>query len=133
MISGIPSRRVVISLLTFGVAVGFANFTQADAPTAEPGVFLHHFEYDPLSTNLPQHVAVGGDFNKWSQTANPMVSDGAGHFVTDVNLAEGPYAYRFYVDGGWVNDDPKRSEADLEESNGIRGHNSEVFVGLDGR
>ena len=100
---------------------------------AEPGVYMHHFEYDPPSTNLPQQVAVGGDFNKWSQTANPMVSDGAGHFVADIRLAEGPYAYRFYVDGSWVNDNAKHSEADMEESNGMRGHNSEVFVGPDGR
>jgi glycosidase len=146
MKSGTHPRCIVLSLLAVGAVAGFASSTRADAPpqpapavalvdlpTAEPGVYLHHFEYDPPSTNLPQQIAVGGDFNKWSQTANPMVSDGAGHFVADVKLAEGPYAYRFYIDGGWVNDDPKRSEADLEESNGIRGHNSEVFVGPDGR
>jgi hypothetical protein len=62
-----------------------------------------------------------------------MVSDGAGHFVADVKLAEGPYAYRFFVNGGWVNDSPSHSEADVEESNGIRGHNSAVIVGPDGR
>ncbi len=122
-----------MSLLAFGVVVSFASFTQADSPTAEPGVYLHHFEYDPPSTNLPQQIAVGGDFNKWSPTANPMVSDGAGHFVADLKFAEGPYAYRFYVDGNWVNDNAIHSEADIEESNGIRGHNSEVFVGPDGR
>jgi cyclomaltodextrinase len=142
MKSGIYPRRIVVSLLTIGTAVSFASSTQADPlpqtasvdrPTAEPGTYTHHFEYSPPPTNSPQHVAVGGDFNKWSQTANPMVSDGAGHFVADVRLAEGPYAYRFYVDGAWVNDGERHSEADIEESNGIRGHNSEVFVGPDGR
>jgi cyclomaltodextrinase len=141
MKSGIHSRRIVVSLLAVSAAVGFASFTQADSPdaapmdlpTAEPGIYTHHFEYNPASTNLPQQVAVGGDFNKWSQTANPMVSDGAGHFVADLKLAEGPYAYRFYVDGSWVNDSANHSEADIEESNGIRGHNSAVFIGPDGR
>ena len=146
MKSGICSRRTVASLLAVGAAVSFARFTQAqpspqaaaaaapvDVPTAEPGFYMHHFEYDPPSTNSPQQVAVGGDFNNWSQTANPMVSDGAGHFVADVKLAKGPYSYRFYVDGGWVNDSASHSEADVEESNGIRGHNSAVIVGPDGR
>ena len=145
MKSGIYSRRGVANLLAVWAAVSPARFTQAqpspqeaaaapvDVPTAESGFYMHRFEYDPPSTNSPQQVAVGGDFNKWSQTANPMVSDGAGHFVADVKLVEGPYAYRFYINGGWVNDSANHSEADLEESNGIRGHNSAVFVGPDGR
>jgi glycosidase len=133
-------------MLAIGAAVSLARFTQAqpspqaapaaapvDVPTGEPGFYLHHFEYDPPPTNTPQQVAVAGDFNKWSQTANPMVPDGAGHFVADVKLAEGPYAYRFYVDGGWVNDSARHSEADLEEAAGIRDHNSAVIVGPDGR
>ena len=37
----------------------------------------------------PQKVAVGGEFNNWSQTEFPMKSDGAGHFVADVKLAGG--------------------------------------------
>jgi glycosidase len=146
MKSGILSRRTVASLLAVWAAVSLARFAQAqpsppavagaapvDVPTAEPGFYIHHFEYDPSSTNSTERVAVGGDFNQWSPTANPMVPDGAGHFVADVKLAEGPYAYRFCVNGGWTNDSASRSEADLEESNGIRDHNSAVFVGPDGR
>ena len=82
---------------------------------------------------MPQKVAVGGEFNNWSETGFPMKPDGAGHFVADVKLAEGPHSYRFFVDGAWVNDSEQHSEADLEESNGIRGHNSAVVVGPDGR
>src|SRR5437764_3739524 len=62
-----------------------------------------------------------------------MKPDGAGHFVADVKLAEGPHSYRFFVDGAWANDSDAHSEAGLEESNGIRGHNSAVVVGPDGR
>ncbi len=146
MKSGIYSRRTVARLLAIGAAVSLARFNQAqpspqapaatapvDVPTTESGFYMHRFEYDPPPTNSPKQVAVGGDFNKWSQTANPMVSDGAGHFVADVMLAEGPHAYRFHVNGGWENDSARHSEADLEESNGIRGHNSAVIVGPDGR
>ena len=105
----------------------------ADVPAQESGFYLHHFEYDPPEGTRPQMVAVGGEFNNWSQTGFPMKSDGAGHFVADVKLAEGPHSYRFFVDGAWVNDSAQHSEADLEESNGIRGHNSAVVVGPDGR
>ncbi len=146
MKSGFSPSYGVAWLLAVGAAVGLAGITQAqpssetaaatppaDVPTAEPGFYMHHFEYDPPPTHSPHQVAVGGDFNKWSQTANPMASDGAGHFVGDVKLAEGPWAYRFCVDGTWVNDSASHSEADIEESNGIRGHNSAVMVGPDGR
>ncbi len=103
-----------------------------DVATKDPGFYLHRFEYDPPATQ-PQKVAVGGEFNNWSETGFPMKSDGAGHFVADVKLAEGPHSYRFFVDGAWQNDSAQHSEADLEESNGIRGHNSAVMVGPDGR
>jgi cyclomaltodextrinase len=104
----------------------------ADVPTHDPGFYLHHFEYDPPEGVHPQKVVVGGAFNNWSETEFPMQPDGAGHFVADVKLAEGPHSYRFFVDGAWVNDSENHSEADLEESNGIRGHNSAVVVGPDG-
>jgi glycosidase len=104
-----------------------------DVPAHDPGFYLHHFEYDPPAGTQPQKVAVGGEFNNFSETGFPMKPDGAGHFVADVKLAEGPHSYRFFVDGAWVNDSEQHSEADLEESNGIRGHNSAILVGPDGR
>jgi glycosidase len=103
-----------------------------DVPTNEPGIYLHHFEYDPPAGTAPQKVSVGGEFNNWAESGTPMKADGQGHFVADVKLAEGPHSYRFFVDGAWVNDSAQRSDADLEESNGIRGHNSAVLVGPDG-
>ncbi len=104
-----------------------------DVPAKEPGFYLHHFEFDPPAGSEPHSVVVGGEFNNWSQTEYPMKPDGSGHFVADVKLAEGPHSYRFFVDGAWVNDSAAHSEADLEESNGIRGHNSAIIVGPDGR
>jgi glycosidase len=104
-----------------------------DSPAHDPGFYVHHFEYDPPAGTQPQKVAVEGEFDNFSETGFPMKLDDAGHFVADVKLAEGPHSYRFFVDGAWVNDSAQHSETDLEESNGIRGHNSAVVVGPDGR
>jgi glycosidase len=104
-----------------------------DVPASEPGFYMHRFEFDPPQGSQPRKIAVGGEFNNWSESGYPMQPDGAGHFIADVKLAEGPHSYRFFVDGAWVNDSEQHSEADLEESNGIRGHNSAVVVGPDGR
>jgi cyclomaltodextrinase len=132
------SRRGI--LLALAVVMGaamtrlvMATDTTVDVSTHDPGFYMHHFEFDPPANTQPRQVAVGGEFNNWSGADFPMKSDGAGHFVADVKLAEGPHSYRFLVDGAWVNDSPQHSEADLEESNGIRGHNSALIVGPDGR
>jgi len=116
----------VLGLLT-------AADTAVDVPAKEPGFYLHHFEYDPPPGASPQKVAVGGEFNDWSETGFPLKADSAGHWTADVKLAEGPHAYRFFVDGAWTNDIQQRSDPSLEESNGIRGHNSAIFVGPDER
>ena len=110
-----------------------ASDAKVDVPADEPGFYMHRFEYDPPEGARPQSVAVGGEFNNWSEAGFPMKPDDAGHFVADVKLAEGPHSYRFFVDGAWVDDSEQHSEADLEESNGIRGHNSAVVVGPDER
>jgi glycosidase len=113
-------------------AAAIPGTAAGDVPTNVPGIYLHHFEYDPPAGATPQRVSVGGEFNNWAESGIPMKADGQGHFVADVKLTEGPHSYRFFVDGVWVNDSAQHSEADLEESNGIRGHNSAVFVGPDG-
>lgn len=128
-------KLLVIATLAGTVMTGLvmAIDSTVDVPTRDAGFYSHHFEYDPPAGTQPQKVAVGGEFNNFSETGYPMKPDGAGHFVADVKLPEGPHSYRFFVDGAWVNDSEEHSEADLEESNGIRGHNSAVVVGPDGR
>src|ERR1035438_3716788 len=99
--------------ILFGLAaVMGAAMLPVDVPTNDAGYYLHHFEYDPPRGTQPQKVSVGGAFNNWSETDFSMKPDGEGHFVADVKLAEGPYAYRFFVDGAWVNDSAQHSEAD---------------------
>jgi glycosidase len=131
-------RRWILSAFAVVMAAATAWLvvaadTTVDVPSNDPGFYLHHFEYDPPEGTRPQRVAVGGEFNNWSETGFPMQPDATGHFVADVKLAEGPHSYRFFVDGAWVDDSEAHSEEDLEESNGIRGHNSAVVIGPDGR
>lgn len=51
-------------------------------------------------------VALAGDFNDWSVTANPMAYDAAeGCWTVTLELAPGRYEYKFLVDGrSWWND-----------------------------
>src|SRR5271168_5028782 len=89
--SGILSLGPSASLLAVLAVFSHAPFARAqslplpasaasvDVPAREAGYYLHHFVYDAPATKPPQRVFVGGDFNLWSPTANPMRSDDAGH------------------------------------------------------
>jgi glycosidase len=93
--------------------------------------YLHEFFYaPPANQTIPSSVAVVGDFNGWSQSANPMqFSQGA--FRAPVQLTQGVHFYKLFIDGRWTND--PASDAELEESDGFGGKNSAVLVGPDGR
>src|ERR1035438_3102131 len=76
-----------------------ASDAKVDVPANELGFYVHRFEYDPPEGARPKSIAVGGGFNNWSENGFPMKPDGAGHFVADVKLAEGPHSYPFFVVG----------------------------------
>ena len=65
---------------------------------------------------LSSYVA---DFNDWSDTARPLKKDAKGVWKTTVTLAPGRYAYRFLIDGEWVND----PNCDEEVPNDYGSHN----------
>ena len=98
------SRILPVFALVMGMGLPvsiMAADNPADVPTQEPGIYLHRFQFDPPQGTQPRMVAVGGEFNNWSQTEFPMKSDGAGHFVTDVKLGEGaPLFTAFFVEMG---------------------------------
>ena len=48
-------------------------------------------------------VEVGGDFNNWKATKNPLKKDATGNWKTSLNLKAGRYQYRYLVDGVWQN------------------------------
>jgi 1,4-alpha-glucan branching enzyme len=59
-----------------------------------------------FSLSAPQatSVSLAGDFNDWNTTAHPMKRDKEGIWKASLNLAQGTYEYRFFVDGEWQND-----------------------------
>ncbi|MBK8166880.1 MAG: hypothetical protein IPK64_13135 [bacterium] len=68
-------------------------------------------------------VSLAGEFNGWSDSANPMVNkDGTWTLVMD--LAPGTYQYKFVVDGSWLQD-PLNAAA---QDDGFGGKNSVVKV-----
>lgn len=67
-------------------------------------------------------VSVAGDFNDWDIAATPLQPDGDS-LVTSVVLPAGSrYAFRYFSDGSWFNDDA----ADGYEPNEFGSHNCVV-------
>ena len=64
----------------------------------------------PVSTKFEfpapdaREVCLGGSFNNWNATANPMKKDKKGIWKVTLKLAPGRYEYRYFVDGKWEND-----------------------------
>ena len=48
-------------------------------------------------------VELGGDFNSWKSTKNPLKKDASGNWSTSLKLKAGRYQYRYLVDGIWQN------------------------------
>jgi cyclomaltodextrinase / maltogenic alpha-amylase / neopullulanase len=75
--------------------------------------------------NGAQQVYLAGDFNSWSDSAQPMGdADGDGNFELVLELSAGKYAYKFVADGNW------REDANATEfvDDGFGGKNSVVTV-----
>lgn len=53
-------------------------------------------------------VAVAGEWNSFSPTANPMTEQGAGTYVADLAIPPGDYGYKIVVDGTQWELDPGR-------------------------
>jgi len=51
-----------------------------------------------------KQVSLSGDFNGWSPDAIPMKQQEDGHWETTVDLAPGPYQFKFVVEGQWIPD-----------------------------
>jgi 1,4-alpha-glucan branching enzyme len=48
-------------------------------------------------------VELGGCFNNWKSSKNPMKKDATGNWKTSLKLKPGRYQYRYLVDGVWQN------------------------------
>ncbi len=72
-------------------------------------------------------VFLAGEFNNWSDSANPMVvKDGV--WTLTMDLAVGSYQYKFVVDGNWMADPNNPDTAE----DGFGGSNSLITVGGEG-
>jgi 1,4-alpha-glucan branching enzyme len=76
----------------------------------------------PQTVNVPfsmfapkaKGVSLCGEFNGWSQQANPMEPRADGHWQTTLALKPGRYQYKFLADGQWTAD-PQAKENVLNE------------------
>ena len=51
-----------------------------------------------------KQVQLAGDFNSWDPQKTPLKKDRDGKWRASLSLPSGRYEYRFFVDGGWQND-----------------------------
>jgi 1,4-alpha-glucan branching enzyme len=88
---------------------------------SRPATFVVWFT---IKTNA-HDVSVAGDFNHWSQTADPMHRQTDGTWMTKVQLAGGRHQYSFVVDDKWIPDPENPNQVD----NGHGGKNSVMVIG----
>ena len=69
-------------------------------------------------------VFVAGQFNNWSQSANPLTKNGS-TWTTTIPMAQGSYQYKFVVNGVWMLDPANPFTA----PDGYGGYNSKLAVG----
>ena len=51
-----------------------------------------------------QSILLSGNFNGWSDNADPMKKDGSGTWRKVKMLPKGSHEYKFIIDGTWVTD-----------------------------
>lgn len=111
-----PAAAVTPAAAPAGAA---AASGKGPAQTAEGVVFVYRGD--------AQSVALAGDFNAWSPTAEPLTKQPDGSWKLVRKLDPGTYEYKFALDGGatWK-EDPDAAEF---KSDPYGGRNSVVIVG----
>jgi len=73
------------------------------SPTSPDADCTTVFTYTPVGT--PDEVAIAGSFNDWDPTVDLMEDQGDGTYAIELDLAPGPYTYKFVeVDRGAFDD-----------------------------
>jgi len=89
--------EVVLQLSAFDDCdnVAFADLVvSAEAPPTSPEAgCATTFTYQP--SGAPDEVALAGSFNDWSPDADLMVAQPDGSYTLELDLAPGPYTYKF--------------------------------------
>ncbi|HYO76178.1 MAG TPA: alpha-amylase family glycosyl hydrolase [Thermoanaerobaculia bacterium] len=66
-----------------------------------------------------RNVAVAGDFNGWSQTADPLTHEGNGYWSAFAGFARVGHRYKFVLDGSLWKNDPYAREIRDSENNSV--------------
>jgi len=98
------------------VTRGSALETPPQPPAPAPAPPAPQTVNVPFSFFAPQakRVSLCGEFNGWSQEANPMEHRAEGHWQTTLALKPGRYQYKFLADGQWTAD-PQAKENVLNQ------------------
>ncbi len=103
------------------LALGLIASAIALAAPAKSGAGIRFTHTAPHAAS----VAWAGDFNAWSQSANPLEKDATGVWSLTLALPAGTHAYKFVVDGQWLAD-PENNVTVGEFGNSV------VTIGADG-
>ncbi len=91
------------------------------AASSTPEVTFTYRATGPVRT-----VVAAGEFNNWSQTANPLSDpDGDGTWTAKARVAAGRYTYKLVVDGQWMADPSNANRS----PDGFGGENTVLVVG----
>jgi hypothetical protein len=115
-----PARKTVDGVECSAISVG--NGKPAPPPVKPTVNGEPTFRFNGPNA---QAVFVAGEFNQWSNTANPMQKDAAGVWTATLALKPGRYQYKFIVDGQWTQDTNNPEKAD----DTFGGFNSVLIVG----
>ncbi len=140
-----PKKAPLLALLTLAPALAAASCssdpTDPPPPPPPPPVDGYAFTYDPpAGAPSISTMSVRGSFNSWGETAMAEQDDGTWRGVID--LADGQHQYKFFINGGWVDDmcydetwgDPASDyvvdpDADGCTSDGYEGQNAVLVLG----
>jgi len=108
-----------------GVAAGMQTAAAAPGPQSAQGGVRFVFE-DPNA----QTVALAGDFNNWSTSADPLTKDAQGRWTIVKAIPPGSHQYKFVINDGqtWEQDPANPSTTD----DGFGGKNSVLMVDASG-
>jgi 1,4-alpha-glucan branching enzyme len=87
-----------------------------EVTTAAPATNTTTFTYTDAQANA---VAVAGEFNKWSATANPLTKNDAGVWTTSIALKPGRYQYKFVINGTDWKTDPGNNDTATDANGNI--------------
>lgn len=98
-----PTRIMTLALLAaLALACGSDPTGSGDdgPPPVQDG---HPFTYDPpAAAPTVSTISVRGAFNSWGETTMSRQDDGSWRVL--IELADGTHPYKFFINGGWVDD-----------------------------